>query len=160
MRIGFGYDVHKLVRDRKMILGGVEVESELGLLGHSDADALCHAIADALLGSLALGDIGQHFPDTDPQFSGISSLELLKHTARMVAEKSYQIANVDSTIVLERPRLAPYVRAMRKNIGQALALEESQISVKATTNEKLGFLGHNEGLAAYAIVLVKENRYG
>lgn len=156
MRIGFGYDVHRLVRNRDLILGGVSIPSEKGLLGHSDADALSHAIGDALLGSAALGDIGTHFPDNDEKFAGISSLLLLKQIGEMLRREGYQISNIDSTVVLEKPKLAPYLDKMKKNIADSLSILDCQVSIKATTSEKIGFVGQEEGLAAYACVLIDE----
>ncbi|MFQ5648388.1 MAG: 2-C-methyl-D-erythritol 2,4-cyclodiphosphate synthase [bacterium] len=156
MRVGFGYDVHQLVPHRKMILGGVEIPSQRGLLGHSDADALTHAVIDALLGSLVLGDIGRHFPDTDERFAGISSLRLLEQVGKMLDEHQYCVSNIDATVVLEEPKLAPYIEKMQRNIAEALSILDSQVSVKATTNERLGPVGQGQGLAAYACVLVKE----
>ncbi len=158
IRVGFGYDVHRFAKGRKLILGGVEIPSEEGLLGHSDADALTHAIADALLGSLALGDIGKHFPDTDDRYAGVSSLLLLKQVGTMVADNLYRVNNVDSMVVLESPKLAPFVNQMRDNLADALSIDRLQVSVKATTNERLGFLGKLEGIAAYATVLVEQGK--
>lgn len=155
MRIGFGYDVHQLVRGRKLVLGGVTLPSEKGALGHSDADALCHAIGDALLGSAALGDIGTHFPDDDERFAGISSLLLLKQIGNMILEHGFKISNIDSMVVLESPKVAPYVSQMRANISQSLELSESQVSIKATTSEKMGFIGEGKGLSAFACVLIQ-----
>lgn len=156
MRIGFGYDVHQLVEGRKLILGGVLIPYEKGLLGHSDADALCHAIGDALLGGVALGDIGSHFPDRDPKFAGISSLLLLKQIGEMISQSGYRINNVDSTVVLEKPKLASFIEEMKKNIADCLKLQVSQISIKATTSEKMGFVGNEKGIAVYATVLIQE----
>ncbi|MCG8605359.1 2-C-methyl-D-erythritol 2,4-cyclodiphosphate synthase [bacterium] len=156
MRIGFGYDVHQLVEGRRLILGGVIIPSHKGLLGHSDADALCHAIGDALLGSAALGDLGTHFPDTDANFSGISSLLLLKDISKMLTDSGFSISNIDSTIVLEAPKLQPHITSMRKNISESLSISVSQVSVKATTSETLGFEGAGSGLTAYATVLIQE----
>ncbi len=153
-RIGFGFDVHKLVAGRKLVLGGEDIPSDKGLLGHSDADVLLHAIADALLGAAALGDIGKHFPDTDPQYKDISSITLLEHIAKLIAENHFEIINVDSTIVLQKPKIAPYVDQMRKNIAHALRLDAANVSVKATTNEGLGFIGAGDGAAAYAVALI------
>ena len=155
MRIGFGYDVHQLVPERKLILGGVAIPFEKGLLGHSDADALSHAIGDALLGGAALGDLGTLFPDTDERFAGISSLLLLKEIAQMLRKSGYRINNVDSTVVAQAPKLRPFIDEMRKNIAASLTLSESQISVKATTSETMGFVGRGEGLEAYACVLLE-----
>lgn len=156
MRIGFGYDVHQFVSGRKLVLGGVTIPYEKGLLGHSDADALCHAIGDALLGSAALGDLGKHFPDNDEQFAGISSLLLLKEIHKMLVKHDFVINNIDSTLILEKPKLLPYIAQMRKNIADSLSLKESQVSVKATTSEKLGFIGAGKGLAAHACVLIQK----
>lgn len=155
MRVGFGYDVHRLVKGRKLIIGGVTIPSDKGALGHSDADALSHAIGDALLGSAALGDLGKHFPDNDEQFAGISSLLLLKQIGQQLAKEGYQISNIDSTVVLEQPKLSPYVNEMRVNIADSLAISDSQVSVKATTSERMGFVGEEKGLAAYACVLIE-----
>lgn len=162
MRVGFGYDVHQLSAGRDLILGGVTIPSEKGLLGHSDADALCHAIGDALLGGAALGDIGQHFPDTEPRFAGISSLLLLKQIGELISQSGYRINNIDSTVVLEKPKLASFIEEMKKNIADCLKLQLSQISIKATTSEKMGFVGNEEGIAVYATVLIqeKESRNG
>ena len=153
MRIGHGYDVHKLVEERELILGGVQIPYEKGLLGHSDADVLLHAISDALLGALALGDIGKHFPDKDPQYKGISSLILLKKTAELVRSRGYKVGNVDATVLAQRPKLAPYIPSMRENIAAALGVDVERVSVKATTEEGLGFTGSGEGIAAHAVVL-------
>ena len=139
MRIGLGYDVHKLVTDRKLILGGVEIPYEYGLLGHSDADVLLHAIMDSLLGASALGDIGKHFPDTDPKYKGISSIALLKEVGKLLHENGYKISNIDSTIIAQKPKMAPHIPLMRKNIANALNIDIDQINVKATTEEGLGF---------------------
>ena len=155
MRIGHGYDVHCLVEGRKLILGGVNVPYERGLLGHSDADVLLHAIADAILGSLGLGDIGKHFPDTDPQYKGADSRELLRHVMALSGEKGYVLGNVDATIVAQRPKLAPFILEMRANIAQDLDAEPDRVNVKATTTEQLGFAGRGEGIAAYAVVLME-----
>lgn len=151
MRVGMGYDVHRLVEGRKLILGGVEIPYEKGLLGHSDADVLIHAIMDALLGAAALGDIGKHFPDTDPQYKGISSVELLKHVAKLLDENNYVIENIDATVIAQRPKLRPYMEEMTKNIAGALGLEENRLNLKATTEEGLGFTGTGEGMASQAI---------
>lgn len=153
-RIGYGYDVHRLVEGRKLILGGVDVPAEKGLEGHSDADVLLHAIADALLGALALGDIGKHFPNTDPRYSGVSSLILLRHVADLLTQHRYTVANVDATVVLDAPKLAPHVDLMRQNIADALNITIEQVSVKATTSEGLGFVGTGQGASAHAIALV------
>ena len=156
MRIGQGYDVHKLVEGRKLILGGVEIPNEKGLLGHSDADVLLHAIMDALLGAAALGDIGKHFPDTDPAYKGISSIELLGKVGALLEEKGYVIENIDATIIAQRPKLASYRPQMAENIAEALHLDPSRVSVKATTEEGLGFTGSGEGIASQAITLLTE----
>ncbi|MCI0502350.1 MAG: 2-C-methyl-D-erythritol 2,4-cyclodiphosphate synthase [Fusobacteria bacterium] len=159
MRVGIGYDVHRLTLGRKLILGGVEVPFELGLLGHSDADVLVHSIMDALLGSLSLGDIGQHFPDDDSAYKGIDSLLLLKKVKEIIDERGYQIANIDSIIIAQEPKLKSYIKMMEDNIAGVLELEVDQVSVKATTEEKLGFTGNIQGIKAQAVVLVerKEN---
>ena len=156
MRIGQGYDVHRLVGERRLILGGVEIPYEKGLLGHSDADVLVHAVMDALLGAAALGDIGQHFPDTDPAYKGISSIELLKHVGALLEEKGYVVENIDATIIAQRPKLAAYRPQMAKNIAEALHLDPGRVSVKATTVEGLGFTGSGEGIASQAITLLTE----
>ena len=155
-RIGQGYDVHKLVEGRDLILGGVTIPYEKGLLGHSDADVLVHAIMDALLGAAALGDIGQHFPDTDPRYKGISSIELLKHVGALLDENHYLIENIDATIICQRPKLAPYRPQMAANIAEALHLNIGQVSIKATTEEGLGFTGSGEGISSQAITLLTE----
>lgn len=154
MRIGTGYDVHKLVEGRKLILGGVEIQHEKGLLGHSDADVIVHAIMDALLGALALGDIGRHFPDTDPAYEGASSIELLKHVGAMIEEKNYVIENIDGTIIAQRPRLLPYIDKMRRNVADALRIDVDRVNIKATTEEHLGFTGRGEGISAQAVTLL------
>ena len=154
MRIGQGYDVHRLVEGRKLILGGVEIPYEKGLLGHSDADVLLHAVMDALLGAAALGDIGQHFPDSDERYKGISSVELLKDVGKILQENGYLIENIDSTVIAQRPKLLPYRPQMAKNIADALGIEPDQVSVKATTEEGLGFTGTGEGISAQAIALL------
>lgn len=151
MRVGMGYDVHRLVEGRKLILGGVEIPYEKGLLGHSDADVLIHAIMDALLGAAALGDIGKHFPDTDPQYKGISSVELLKHVAKLLDKNNYVIENIDATVIAQRPKLRPYMEEMTKNVAGALGIEENRLNLKATTEEGLGFTGTGEGMASQAI---------
>ena len=154
MRIGMGYDVHRLAEGRDLILGGVLIPFEKGLLGHSDADVVVHAIMDALLGAAALGDIGQHFPDTDPQYKGISSVLLLKHVGALLEEHGFTIGNIDATIIAQRPKLAPYRPAMVKNVAEALGISEDQVCIKATTEEGLGFTGRQEGIAAQAITLL------
>jgi len=151
MRVGIGYDVHKLVEGRKLILGGVDIPYEKGLLGHSDADVLIHAIMDALLGAAALGDIGKHFPDTDPKYKGISSVELLKHVAALLEEHNYLIENIDATIIAQRPKLRPYMEEMTANIAGALGIAKDQLNLKATTEEGLGFTGSGEGMSSQAI---------
>ena len=156
MRVGTGYDVHILTEGRKLIIGGVNIPYEKGLLGHSDADVLVHSIADALLGAAALGDIGGHFPDSDPRYSGISSLILLKYVVELLKEKRYVIRNIDSTIVAQAPKMAPYINEMRKNIAEAAGLNIDAVSVKATTTEHLGFEGKGEGISAQAAVLIDE----
>ncbi|WP_028856745.1 2-C-methyl-D-erythritol 2,4-cyclodiphosphate synthase [Psychrilyobacter atlanticus] len=155
-RIGNGYDVHRLIEGRKLILGGIEIPFEKGLLGHSDADVLIHAIMDGLLGALALGDIGQHFPDTDEAYKGISSIKLLNHVKKLIDEKGFEIVNIDSQIVMQQPKLKPYIVEMRKNLAEELELELNRVSVKATTEEKLGFTGEEIGVKSYAVVLLKE----
>ena len=155
MRIGMGYDVHKLAENRKMIIGGVEIPYERGLLGHSDADVLVHAIMDALLGAAALGDIGKHFPDTDEKYKGISSIKLLEHVGELIAKEGYVIGNIDSTIIAQRPKMAPHIDTMRENIAKALKINKNQIGVKATTEEGLGFTGAGEGISSQAIALLE-----
>ena len=155
MRIGMGYDVHKLVPNRDLILGGVKIPHELGLLGHSDADVLLHSIMDALLGAAALGDIGKHFPDTDPAYKGADSVKLLEHVGRLIREAGYSIENIDATIIAQRPKMRPHIDTMRRNIKEALGIELDQINVKATTEEGLGFTGSEEGLSAQAICLLR-----
>ena len=154
MRVGMGYDVHKLVEGRKLILGGVEIPYEKGLLGHSDADVILHAIMDALLGAAALGDIGKHFPDTDEQYKGASSIELLKTVGKLLNEKSYVIENIDGTIIAQKPKMRPYIDTMRSHIAETLQIDVDQVNIKATTEEGLGFTGSGEGIAAQAIVSI------
>lgn len=156
MRIGHGYDVHKLVEGRKLIMGGMEIPYEKGLLGHSDADVLLHAISDALLGAAALGDIGKHFPDTDEKYKGADSLMLLKHVGNLLADKGYSVGNIDATIIAQRPKMAPYIGGMRKNIALVLGIDIDEVNVKATTEEGLGFTGIGEGIAAHAVCLIKK----
>lgn len=156
MRIGFGYDVHRFVSDRPLILGGVEIPYPKGLSGHSDADVLIHAVCDALLGAMAEGDIGIHFPDTDPRYEGIRSTLLLESVVRETKKKGFRIVNVDTTVVCERPKLAPLIQSMRESIAKAAEIEVGRVSVKATTTEGLGFSGREEGIAAYAVVLIEE----
>lgn len=155
-RIGHGYDVHKLVAGRKLIIGGVYIPHETGLLGHSDADVLVHAIMDALLGAAALGDIGKLFPDNDDRYKGADSIELAKKVAEKLSECGYEISNIDSTVIAQVPKLAPHISLMRQNIALALNISIDQISVKATTEEKLGFTGNKEGIAAHAVCIIKE----
>lgn len=154
LRVGCGYDVHKLVDERKLILCGVEVPYELGLLGHSDADVALHALMDALLGAAALGDIGKHFPDTDERFKGADSMKLTEHVAGLLAERGWQINNVDVTIIAQRPKLASFIPAMRANVARVLGVEEEAVNVKATTTEKLGFTGRGEGIASEAVASI------
>lgn len=156
MRIGHGYDVHRLVEGRKLILGGVDVPFEKGLLGHSDADVLAHAVADALLGAAAMGDIGHLFPDTDERFAGADSLKLLAEVTARLKVAGYRVGNVDATVLCQRPKLAPHIDEMRKNLAAACAVDVSQMSVKATTEEGLGFTGTGEGIAAHAVCLIEE----
>ena len=151
MRVGIGYDVHKLVENRKLILGGVEIPHTLGLLGHSDADVLLHAIMDALLGAAALGDIGKHFPDTDEQYKGISSIRLLEYVRDLIEKEGYLIENIDATVIAQKPKLRPYIDQMQENIANALKIEKNQVNVKATTEEHLGFTGREEGIFSQAI---------
>ena len=155
MRIGHGYDVHCLVEGRKLILGGVEVPYEKGLLGHSDADVLTHAVMDALLGAAGLGDIGQHFPDSDDRFLGADSLELLRQVCGMLSERGYRIGNVDVTVIAQRPKLAGFIPAMRENLAAVMGLRPEDVNVKATTEEKLGFTGEGLGIAAHAVALIE-----
>ena len=154
MRIGMGYDVHRLTNDRKLIIGGVEIPYEKGLLGHSDADVLLHAVMDALLGAAALGDIGKHFPDTDPAYRGISSVKLLEHVGGLLEEHLFLIENIDATIIAQAPKMRPHIDAMRANIANALRIEPAQVNVKATTEEGLGFTGTGEGISAQAVCLL------
>ena len=154
MRIGTGYDVHRLTEGRKLILGGVEIPFEKGLLGHSDADVLLHAIMDALLGAAALGDIGKHFPDTDPAYAGISSLELLRQVGELLEERLFLIENIDATVIAQKPKLRPFIDTMQKNIAEALKIEISQVNVKATTEEGLGFTGNGEGISSQAVCIL------
>ena len=156
MRIGMGYDVHRLSAGRKLIIGGVDIPCEKGLLGHSDADVLLHAIMDALLGAAALGDIGSHVPDTDPEYEGISSIRLLEHVGRLLEEHQYQIGNIDATIIAQKPKMRPHIDQMRENIARALGTDPEKISVKATTEEGLGFTGKGEGISAQAVCLLDE----
>lgn len=155
IRFGIGYDVHRLIVNRKLILGGVEIPFIKGLEGHSDADVLCHAIADALLGAAAMGDIGSHFPDTDQRYKDISSIILLRHVAAMLREARYDIVNIDTTVVLQQPKIRSYVHRMRENISAALGVAIDQVSVKATTTEEMGFVGKGEGASAYSIAAIR-----
>ena len=159
MRIGMGYDVHRLTEGRDLILGGVKIPYEKGLLGHSDADVLLHAVMDALLGAAALGDIGKHFPDSDPAYKGISSLKLLEHVGELLEREGYTVGNIDATIITQRPKMAPHIPVMRKNIAEVLRIEESQINIKATTEEGLGFTGSGEGISSQAVCLLFPAEY-
>ena len=158
MRVGIGYDVHKLVENRALILGGVEIPWEKGLLGHSDADVLLHAIMDALLGAAALGDIGKHFPDTDPKYKGISSIKLLQHVGALLEENGYAVENIDAVVIAQRPKLLPYIPQMAENIAKTLGLEKNQVNVKATTEEGLGFTGSGEGISSQAVCMLSSIR--
>jgi 2-C-methyl-D-erythritol 2,4-cyclodiphosphate synthase len=160
MRIGQGFDVHALVEGRRLVIGGVEVAHDKGLLGHSDADVLLHAICDALLGAAALGDIGRHFPDSDPRFKGIDSRELLRHVANLLVERRYRVVNVDATLVAQAPRMAPHIPRMTANIAADVGVNVDQVNVKATTTEALGFTGRGEGIAAQAVCLIETVDYG
>lgn len=155
MRVGMGYDVHKLVEGRKLIIGGVDIPNEKGLLGHSDADVLVHAIMDALLGAAALGDIGKHFPDTDERYKGADSLKLLEHVAKLLDENNMLVGNIDATIIAQRPKMAPHIEQMRRNIADRLSIDLSQINIKATTEEGLGFTGAGEGISAQSVCLLE-----
>ncbi|WP_033170275.1 2-C-methyl-D-erythritol 2,4-cyclodiphosphate synthase [Selenomonas sp. ND2010] len=155
-RFGMGYDVHRLVEGRKLIIGGVEIPHTLGLLGHSDADVLLHAVADALLGAAAMGDIGRHFPDTDPRFEGADSMKLLAHVVELLTEKGYKVGNVDATIVAQKPKMKDFIPQMNENIARVLGVESDQINVKATTEEKLGFTGTEQGISAYAVAGIEK----
>ena len=156
VRVGQGFDVHQLVAGRKLVIGGVEIPYERGLLGHSDADVLLHAICDALLGAAALGDIGKHFPDSDPRYKGIDSRELLRHVAALLRERGYTVGNVDATLIAQAPRMAPHIPKMVQNIAADLGLDADQVNVKATTTEELGFTGRGEGIAAQAVCLIEQ----
>ena len=155
IRIGHGYDVHKLAENRDLIIGGVKIPHTLGLLGHSDADVLLHAVSDALLGALALGDIGKHFPDTDPNYKGANSLKLLAHVVNLIEEQGYQLGNLDAVIIAQKPKLASYIDQMRKNIADTCHADISQVSVKATTEERLGFTGREEGISAHCVAFLE-----
>ncbi len=154
MRVGLGYDVHKLVEGRLLILGGVTIPYEKGLLGHSDADVLVHAVMDALIGAMGLGDIGKHFPDTDPAYKGADSIGLLRHVGALMTSKGYELGNIDATIIAEKPKMAPHIELMQKNIAEALGADISQVNVKATTEEGLGFTGDGSGISAQAVCLI------
>lgn len=156
MRIGHGYDVHRLVEDRDLIIGGVKIPYELGLLGHSDADVLLHAVSDALLGAAALGDIGKHFPDNDPTYKGADSILLMKEVVRLVKEKGYVVGNIDCTIIAQKPKLAPYIGQMKQNIAQACSVDNDCVNVKATTEEGLGFTGEQLGISAHAVCVIEK----
>lgn len=156
MRIGHGYDVHRLVEGRKLILGGVDIPWEKGLLGHSDADVLTHAVMDALLGAAGLGDIGKHFPDTDPAYAGADSVKLLEHVAGLLGERGFAVGNVDATVLAQRPKLAPHIPLMRDNLARAMGVDPGRVNVKATTEEGLGFTGSGEGMAAHAVALIEK----
>ena len=156
MRIGHGYDVHRLVEGRDLIVGGVKIPHTLGLLGHSDADVLLHAVSDALLGAAGLGDIGKHFPDTDPAYKGADSLKLLEIVAQKVAKKGYRVSNIDVTMIAQKPKLRPYIEAMERNIAAAVGVDADRVNVKATTEERLGFTGSEEGMACHAVCLLEE----
>ena len=158
MRVGMGYDVHKLVEGRKLIIGGVDIPYEKGLLGHSDADVLLHAIMDAILGAAAMGDIGLHFPDNDPKYEGASSIKLLECVGDMITREGYLIENIDATIIAQRPKMRPYIDAMRENVAAALGIDAGQVNVKATTEEGLGFTGSGEGISSQAIALISPVR--
>lgn len=155
MRIGHGYDVHRLVEGRKLILGGVEIPFELGLLGHSDADVLLHAVSDALLGAAALGDIGRHFPDTDPKYKGADSMKLLERVVELLGEKGFIVNNIDCTVIAQKPKLAPFIVQMKSNIARVCGIESDRVNVKATTEEKLGFTGSLEGISAHAVCTIE-----
>ena len=156
MRIGHGYDVHRLTEGRRLILGGVDIPWEKGLLGHSDADVLTHAVMDALLGAAGLGDIGKHFPDTDPAYKGADSLKLLERVVVLLEERGFAVGNVDATVLAQRPKLAPYIPKMRENLARVMGVDPSRVNVKATTEEGLGFTGSGEGMAAHAVALIEE----
>ncbi len=158
MRIGQSSDIHRLTENRRLILGGVEIPYEKGLLGHSDADALCHAVAEAILGAMALGDLGHWFPDSDPKWEGADSLQILEQVTRMMEERGYRIGNVDSLILIEKPKMAPYISAMQANLARALHCAPQQVSVKATRGEGMGFIGHGEGVLCQAVVLLEESK--
>lgn len=154
MRIGHGYDVHRLAENRRLVIGGVDIPYELGLLGHSDADVLLHAVMDALLGAAALGDIGKHFPDTDERFKGADSMRLLNHVGSLLQERGYRVGNIDATIIAQRPKMAPHIETMRRNIARILGIEIDCVNIKATTEEGLGFTGNGEGISAHAVCII------
>ena len=156
MRVGMGYDVHKLTKDRDLILGGVKIPWEKGLLGHSDADVLIHAVMDALLGAAALGDIGKHFPDTDPAYKGISSVKLLSHVMELLKDSGFSVGNVDAVIIAQKPKMAPHIPQMKKNLAEVMGISENRVNIKATTEEGLGFTGCEEGIASQAVCLLEE----
>ena len=156
MRIGHGYDVHRLTEGRRLILGGVDIFWEKGLLGHSDADVLTHAVMDALLGAAGLGDIGRHFPDTDSAYAGADSLKLLEHVVKLLGERGFSVGNVDATVLAQRPKLAPHIPQMRDNLARTMGVDPSRVNIKATTEESLGFTGSGEGMAAHAVALIEE----
>lgn len=156
MRIGHGYDVHRLVEGRRLIMGGVEIPFELGLLGHSDADVLLHAVSDALLGAAALGDIGKHFPDTDPRYEGADSMKLLERVVELLEEKGFKVNNIDCTVIAQKPKLAPFIGQMKSNIAQVCGIDGDRVNVKATTEEKLGFTGELKGISAHAVCTIIE----
>ena len=156
IRVGMGYDVHRLTEDRDLILGGVKIPWEKGLLGHSDADVLIHAVMDALLGAAALGDIGKHFPDTDPAYKGISSLKLLSHVMELLKDSGFSVGNVDAVIIAQKPKMAPHIPQMKKNLAEAMGISENRVNIKATTEEGLGFTGREEGIASQAVCLLEE----
>lgn len=158
MRIGMGYDVHRLVEGRKLILGGVEIPYEKGLLGHSDADVLLHAVMDALLGAAALGDIGRHFPDTDPEYEGASSIKLLEHVGKLICVKGYKVGNIDATIIAQKPKMAPHIEEMVKNVAMTLGIDTDQVNIKATTEEGLGFTGTGEGISSQAVACLEKEK--
>lgn len=155
MRIGMGYDVHRLVEGRDLIMGGVKIDYEKGLLGHSDADVVVHAIMDALLGAAALGDIGKHFPDSDPQYKGISSIELLKHVGKLLKDNNYSVGNIDATIIAQAPKMRPHIDKMNENVAKALNIDVNKVNIKATTEEGLGFTGSGEGISSQAICIIE-----
>ena len=154
IRVGHGYDVHRLVRDRRLIIGGIDIPYEKGLSGHSDADVLVHAIMDSLLGAAALGDIGGHFPDTDPEYGGADSIELLKRVCILISSNGYTVSNIDATVIAQKPKLKPYIEGMRERIAEAMKISKDQVSIKATTEEKLGFTGREEGISAHCVCLI------